>query len=337
MTRSVRPSRPAAALSLLSLAVLCSCGVDEDPTSESSASDPVTAVSRSGEGPVVVTATLSPSEARLSDELELLITARAEPEVEVLPLVFGETYGDFDIVDFRRPLPKDIEGRREWRYEFRLEPARSGRLTIDPIPIRFIDRRGDEEVEGMVETEGLEVEIASVLETGLPSLAEARPAAPPLALPEPERPLWIWWLSGSAVVLVGGGLLLWWRSREVSEPSVPERTPSELAYLELRALESSGLVERDVKAFYVELTAIVRRFIERTRGVHAPEQTTEEFLGEIAAHPEFSDEERRKLRGFLESADLVKFAAMEPRPGDLEESFRRARVFVGLETEGAAA
>ena len=33
--------------------------------------------------------------------------------------------------------------------------------------------------------------------------------------------------------------------------------------------------------YYMELTAVVRRYIERTTGVRAPEQTTEEFLHEV--------------------------------------------------------
>ena len=43
---------------------------------------------------------------------------------------------------------------------------------------------------------------------------------------------------------------------------------------ELHQLSHSGLADSDVKRFYVELTAIVRRYIERTTGIRAPEQTT---------------------------------------------------------------
>jgi hypothetical protein len=85
-----------------------------------------------------------------------------------------------------------------------------------------------------------------------------------------------------------------------------------------------------VKGFYVELTGIVRRFIERTTAIHAPEQTTEEFLREIGSGAAFTRDERQRLKDFLESADLVKFAAHQPQFVDVEEAFRRAKVFVGL-------
>ena len=92
-------------------------------------------------------------------------------------------------------------------------------------------------------------------------------------------------------------------------------------------MRESDLATRDVKQFYVELTAIVRRYIERTKGIRAPEQTTQEFLLEISRRKDFPAEQSRRLKSFLEAADLVKFAAHQPREEDIEESFRRARAF----------
>jgi len=41
-------------------------------------------------------------------------------------------------------------------------------------------------------------------------------------------------------------------------------------------------------------------------------------------------DECSRLRDFLESADLVKFAAHQPRADDIAESIRRARLFIGI-------
>ena len=103
--------------------------------------------------------------------------------------------------------------------------------------------------------------------------------------------------------------------------------------MELQRLIEQNLAEIDVKLFYVELTGIVRRYIERTTGVRAPEQTTEEFLREITAKETFDGMFSRRLKNFLESADLVKFAGLHPRKDDIEEAFHRAKVFIGLEQE----
>jgi len=60
-------------------------------------------------------------------------------------------------------------------------------------------------------------------------------------------------------------------------------------------------------------------------------------LREIGSSGVFVADERERLASFLESADLVKFAAHEPTTDDIEESFTRAKLFIGLETQGAAA
>jgi hypothetical protein len=58
---------------------------------------------------------------------------------------------------------------------------------------------------------------------------------------------------------------------------------------------------------------------------------------EISSNAVFPPDEGRRLADFLESADLVKFAAFEPGREDVEESFRRAKVFIRLEKMEVAA
>ncbi|MEQ8768717.1 MAG: hypothetical protein RL885_32720 [Planctomycetota bacterium] len=317
-------------------ATAVACGEDREESSKSTDVDQRSAVTvRSEDGPVELIASLSPKSARLSDELDFVITVRTEPGVEVEPPVFGESHGDFQVLDFHRPLPREVDGKTERRFEFRLEPMETGTLTVYPVPMMMIDRRGDEEEMRLVETEGLEIEIASVLADAGPSLADAKPDTPPIAPPEPERLWWPWIVTGAAALVLIAGLIVYLVRRPAPPPPEIRRTPRELAYLEIEALIQSNLASKDIKLFYVELTAIVRRFIERTHGVHAPEQTTEEFLAAIAAHPDFLDEERRRLQAFLESADLVKFAAFQPRDEDIESSFERAKAFVGFEEVGS--
>jgi hypothetical protein len=74
----------------------------------------------------------------------------------------------------------------------------------------------------------------------------------------------------------------------------------------------------------------VRRYIERTTGIHAPEQTTEEFLHDMRARKVFPDERSAQLANFLEAADMVKYAAMQPGQRQIEEAIARAQEFVGL-------
>ena len=139
---------------------------------------------------------------------------------------------------------------------------------------------------------------------------------------------WIWAIVAFVLALIAAKL---WRKRHkpvVATTAQKILTAADLANLELDKLVASGLAATNIKQFYIELTAIVRRYIERTTGVRAPEQTTEEFLREISRRKTFEQDLRDRLQAFLESADLVKFAAHRPNADDVDESVRRARIFI---------
>ena len=104
-------------------------------------------------------------------------------------------------------------------------------------------------------------------------------------------------------------------------------SPIERAWVELDRLLKKGLPGRGrYKDFYVELTMVVRRYIQRKYGISAPHMTTEEFLR--AAKP--TDE----LRRFLESADMVKFAGVEATPDMADDATESARGY--LKSDDAA-
>ncbi len=318
-------------------ALLLGCRAKSDDVAEGPAEDDgKVARSEVERGPVRVTVEVEPAKARLSDEPTLTLTIDYERGVSVQKPPFGESLGDFLIRDYHEPLPQVTGSRETLRQIYTLEPTRTGELPVYPISVTFTDDRSDGDgKQHTVETEGLTVEIASVVGAELPSLEELRPPAGPVELPTSGR-FGVLWLLAAVPVAVAAAAAWWWKRRrravEVKPPS-----PRELAYLELAQLIEAGLAEQDVKQYYVELTGVVRRYIERTTGIHAPEQTTEEFLWEIGRKDTFPEVEGQRLKDFLESADLVKFAAHEPRKQEIEESFQRAKVFIGLETVEAAA
>ena len=100
-------------------------------------------------------------------------------------------------------------------------------------------------------------------------------------------------------------------------------------------LERKGLPDGDaVDAWYVELSDIVRRYLEDRFAVRAPELTTEEFLQEAQRSAELSTSHRRLLTDFLERCDRVKFAAYSPGQDESSEALAVARRFLGETHEG---
>ena len=106
-------------------------------------------------------------------------------------------------------------------------------------------------------------------------------------------------------------------------------SPRERAFAELERLLNRRLPEQGLfKDFYIELTQVVRRYIERTHGIRAPEQTTEEFLADAERRPRFTPAVIASLRDFLQSADLVKFAGRDATPEVADGAVRTARAYI---------
>lgn len=322
---------------LLALALLCTlagCGTDTSSQNGDGADGlrpRLTAKTSAENGPVRLTVEVDPSVARLSDEPTMTVTIDYERGVTIEKPPFGESVGDFIIRDFREPLPTADGDRETITQIYTLEPTQIGELTVWPVAVRFTDNRtGGQGQPQTVETEGLTITVKSMLESETPSLADLDAAAGPQPLPAP-RSFALWWLAGGLIALALAGGVVWFvRSRRRRAEQMRPPTPQELAHQELKKILNEQLADRDVKVFYVELTGVVRRYIERTTGIHAPEQTTEEFLHEISTTRSFSEVHSRKLQDFLESADLVKFAGHQPQQDDVNASIQRARAFIGI-------
>jgi hypothetical protein len=97
----------------------------------------------------------------------------------------------------------------------------------------------------------------------------------------------------------------------------------------LQRLEQQNLIgQQQIDAFYVQLSAILRRYVEWRFRLRAPEQTTEEFLSAALMSGELLTTHRDSLRTFLQHCDLVKFARHEPTADDMRRTFDSATAFV---------
>jgi hypothetical protein len=117
--------------------------------------------------------------------------------------------------------------------------------------------------------------------------------------------------------------------REKLKPAPPPVPPHVRALNALRILETRDLsTEEAITAFFVEVSGIVRHYIEERFGLRAPELTTEEFLDVALRGPGLVAEHRTQLGRFLERADLVKFARHRPEPATCRDALSEARGFV---------
>ena len=151
--------------------------------------------------------------------------------------------------------------------------------------------------------------------------------------PKKDMPPLSWRLVGRiAAALAAVCLLVWavWKGVCYAARRIKEHrmSPIERAWAELDRLLKKGLPGRGrYKDFYVELTMVVRRYVQRKYGIRAPHLTTEEFLRECGAS-EGRICDTAALRKFLESADMVKFAGVEATPEMADDATDSARGYL---------
>ena len=317
---------------IMLLLVGCTASRDGKVAMDRPAADSISL--KSEKGPVTLQVRLWPKAPRLSDLVELEIEVGAEEDVVIRPPAFGEAVGDFLVRDYTERSPKQASeqsksNRRVFHYQ--LEPVYSGTHLIRSVAIEFVDNRENSEQKGessWIESEPVEVKITSELGEQVPSLADLEPMAPPQAI---EGSIRWWWLAGVLLLLIAAGAyFMRRRSRTIGE-QIYQPTAEEIAHLQLEKLLAEDLPSQGMfKDFYLRLTGIVRHYIEGITGLRAPEQTTEEFLGEMGTKETFSTVQSYRLKEFLEAADMVKYAGQQPDSLQIDTSILRAKEFIDM-------
>ena len=130
------------------------------------------------------------------------------------------------------------------------------------------------------------------------------------------------------------GFFYFKKKRHVKEkPIEPPRPPEETAFEELRSLIEARLVEKGmIKEYYIRISDIIRKYIERKYNVLALDKTTWELYRELRAK-NFNRAHADMIRDFLEDCDLVKFAKYAPAQKEIEEIYARAKEIVAVTSQ----
>jgi hypothetical protein len=311
-------------------AMLVGCGGERAQDGETPAAAPRDAITRTThDGPVRATVSLAPGEPTLTEPLTLTLTVEAEPGVTVEMPPFGDALGRFTIADFTPRASRRADGTVT-SQTYTLQAPMSGRQRIPPLRVVYLDERGtsgDDSVESReLLTDEIAVQIASVLPDG-PVAHELRPARGKLVLPSTS--LLVRYGPVAAGALAFAGLLFAWRTWRRGAARRAKISAFDVAMGRLAGLEERGMPgPGEADDWYVELSSIVRRYIEDRFGVRAPELTTEEFLREARRSRELSGANQELLSRFLEGCDRVKFAAYEPEEAESREAISLARRFL---------
>ena len=285
-------------------------------------------------GPVKATVTVWPPKPSLGESIYLRLEIAAPAGVSVdapFQEAGDQRLGRFKVVGFVRDTQRKPDGAQHQEQTYTLEAPTSCKHRVPPLRLEMVDSRGDAGSQAgksqELLTEEIPIDIAPVKSEDVN--AKLRAAAGKLD-PDVGGTPWILIASliGGVLVLASGSFVLWRMMRARRRIAIQQNAYDE-AVGKLRSLEARGAPSgEDADAWFVELSAIVRGYLERRYDIRAPELTTEEFLQVASRAPELTASHRVQLSQFLERCDRVKFAGYRPENSESIDTLAAARAFV---------
>ncbi|HEY4327636.1 MAG TPA: hypothetical protein VGN20_26875 [Mucilaginibacter sp.] len=201
----------------------------------------------------------------------------------------------------------------------------AGTYTIPPFAIGTST--------GVLKTNELTLQVATVKVDTTKAIYDIKqPLAVSYTFLDWVKDNWYWIVIGVVALAAIGGLIWYYRNKPKKEVKIeapkPKVAPHIVALNQLKELQDKKLWQQgEVKQFYIELTDVLREYLEKRYLVKAHEQTTDEILSGLR-RKHLDDDDKNMLNKILVLADLVKFAKEKPLPAENEQSINNAIYFV---------
>lgn len=272
---------------------------------------------------VDVSTRLAPPEVPFHRQAQFSIIVEAPAALDVKLPDMLEKMGGAPVADIRRNTKKINGDRVRITETYVLDPIFIGKYPIEPVEVTW-----GENGRAVVPSPGFAVrDLTDDERAAAEKFAKnAGPATPPGLVQQYGH-----WAALAALALAAIAALalwaVWWRKR--AEKAAPPAPPWEVAYKRLRELDQRQLPEAGkFEPFYVDLTAILRYYIEDRFHLRAPEETTQEFLAEASNSGALTPPHQKLLSDLLRHSDRVKFARYVPSVPEMERSFALVLQFV---------
>ena len=316
---------------LLLLVAACGAHSALDETAPVSTEPTKDAIAKHSEtGPVKVDVHVWPPKPTLDDPIYLRLDVVAPAGISVdapFQEAGDQRMGRFRVIGFTQDTQRTPDGGQHRMQTYTLEAPSSGKHRVPPLRMEIVDAAKEKGKPQEILTDEIPLDIAPVNEatTG----AEMKAVAGVLD-PDVGGTPWMLILGiASGVAVLASGTVLALRAMRARRRAEQQRSAYDEAIAKLRALESRGAPDAEAAdSWFVELSAIVRSYLEHRYEIRAPELTTEEFLQAAAGAAALSTDHRSLLTQFLERCDRVKFAGYRPEAQESIDSLAAARAFV---------
>ena len=281
-------------------------------------------------GPVELEVFVDKNIITIADKLKLKIDVKADKKYFIDLPEWKDDPNQFTMIEVDEPTAKLLKDDRfHFQKSFILGPFLSGDYTIPPLTIKFwTEEEGEDNAHNLV-TEPIKISVKSLLPENREDIKMVD--IQDVVDPPPPDMTWLFFVIGGLALGAGitVGVICWFRYQKSKNKPIPTIAAHELAYDELRKLVSEKLVENgEFKLFYYRINDILRHYIENRFTVHAPEQTTEEFLADIQDKDILEKTLKTLLKEFMIHCDQVKFAKHQPSDDEIQNTFNSTKDFI---------
>lgn len=291
------------------------CGRASQPASTAAIAPPPpdALVKISENGPVKATVSVWPAAPSMLDLIHLRVDVATAPGISATLELDTELLTAFWQDTWQQAEHRETDGAAVQTKQAGLYAEFAGKQRIPSFRISYVDAGG-------MARELLTEEIALTIAPP-PEGAKTAAMQPPLGALDPRRGAWPRWAWGLLGLSAAGAMAVAWRvlrALRIAKAEQVRISAYDHAKQRLRRLREQGAPDgvtaahEVLDAWYVELSGIVRRYIEQRFGVRAPELTTEEFLRAARTSSQLPTADQGKLVAFLEACDRVKFAGDRP-------------------------
>jgi hypothetical protein len=265
----------------------------------------------------------------IGDRILYTLKVTTDPKVKLEPLALGSNLGAFEVKDYKIYDPeKTKDGKMVNKSEYVITTFTTGEYVIPSITINYTDPKGEKK---QIKSEPLFILVKSVgaSESDKEDIRGLKPAI------DVSGGWWGYLLILPIIALLSAGGFLYYRQRVkgLSLPKIPDELQKpawEVALFELEALRNSDLLEKkQIKKYFIILSEIDRKYLERRYEFPALDRTTGEIKGEIK-RIKLDQKITELIHNLLDFCDLVKFAKYVPSPDEIEKSLEDAYTIVNL-------
>jgi hypothetical protein len=274
---------------------------------------------------VDINVTVDKQEITAGDVIEYNLTVKSDKSVKPAFPEKGLNVAPFELLDFSKSESEE-EGMIVRNYKYKISIYETGDFELLPVVFKYI-------INGKEESKKTEKAIKIKVKSVLPADAnDIKPIKAPqeFKTPVPYRFLYMVALIIMALLILTLLSYFLYRKYFLKKPceaqSLPLLLPDEEAHKSLDELLKLNLLhEGKIKDFYITLSDIIRRYVERRFNIMTFEKTTDEIIHQMRQKDGACV---NKLKDLLSDCDLVKFAKLIPSNAECNGHVLKSRNFI---------